>query len=446
MKVESLKLRERWLSFQEACPAEERLDIQKYEPTIEGIVDLITAISTSWQTKRTSGRRGAAISSFHRFCGSLHSHRSMIKLLPEGNEYVSVFTGTLNAVIQASVNHEKIAESFSDSLCQISEYIVECKPELELFRTNQMLGLVADLYAHIFLYLSGVMDWLMRKSHRRLLDSFKEDFSQRFDTEITNIRHLAERIRNLGSQNSRIELRALGVDWKEGMEVVDGRLTGIERDIRIGQAGQARHQADMAFHAILLERELIEARKERERDRKSQQLLITRLTDMLEGRAMTWLRTPESSNIAHLLLEGLPLPAPEHETLTGTQTSSEIALSSKHLEDFFHRDRIRLEGDEVYSAMMSHNTLSRLRDWVGGSSSQMLWLEGPATEADDFENPMTTLAAKFIDIADSSGVLVLLRITSRTKMRIRQLLRSTSFHCFVVRSYKATDRTSSADS
>src|SRR6185437_5858627 len=105
----------------------------------------------------------------------------------------------------------RIAESFTESLCLISEHIVDCKPELELFRTDEMLQLIADLYAHIFLYLSEVMEWLMRKRYQRLLDSFKEDFSQRFDAEIKNIQHLAQRVRYLGAQNSRRELRALGL-------------------------------------------------------------------------------------------------------------------------------------------------------------------------------------------------------------------------------------------
>jgi hypothetical protein len=305
--IESAKLCEKWRSFQDACPSEERLDLQKYEPTIEGVVDLITAISSSWQTKRTSGRRGAVMKSLHQFCGSIHSHSSLIQLLPAGSEYTSVFIGTLNTVIKASVNHERIAESFSESLCLISEHIVDCKPELELFRTDEMLQLIADLYAHIFLYLSGVMEWLMRKRYQRLLDSFKEDFSQRFDAEITKIQHLAQRVRYLGAQSSRRELRALGLDWRAEIGVVGERMSGIEQDIRLGKEGQARHQADMAYYAAVMENELIEARKEREQDRGAQQLLLTQLTAILQQSSPSWQQTSPMLLGGTQLLEAIPV-------------------------------------------------------------------------------------------------------------------------------------------
>lgn len=230
--------------------------------------------------------------SFHRFCGSLGSHSSLIKILPEGNQYVSIFTGTLNAVIKASVNHERILESFSESLCQISEHIVECKPELELFRTKEMINLVAELYAHIFLYLSGVLDWMMRRRYRRLLDSFKEDFDQRFQVEIAKIRHLSERIRNLAAQISRGDVRALRLDYNEGVGLLAEKMIDIERDIRIGQEGHARQRAEMEYYAMTLERELQAARMERQQESKSQMLLLNQLKSMLQESAVGWVRSP----------------------------------------------------------------------------------------------------------------------------------------------------------
>jgi hypothetical protein len=100
ISVESARLREKWKLFYNHCPPEERVDLQNSEPTLEGVVDMVNKMMQAWQAKREKSRGGRAMAGFHRFCGSLNSHSNLIKLLPEGNEYVSVFTGTLNAIIK----------------------------------------------------------------------------------------------------------------------------------------------------------------------------------------------------------------------------------------------------------------------------------------------------------------------------------------------------------
>jgi hypothetical protein len=93
--------------------------------------------------------------------------------------------------------------------------------------------------------------------------------------------------------------------------------------------------------------------------------------------------------------------------MIGQYTVGEIALGSSHLEDHFHRDRVRLGGDEVYPAMISQQNLSRLGEWIAGETSNMFWIDGPYIEADDLRNPLTTMAAKLANLADSSKAPVM---------------------------------------
>lgn len=39
-----------------------------------------------------------------------------------------------------------------------------------------------------------------------------------------------------------------------------------------------------------------------------------------------------------------------------------------------------------------------LSEWSQGLRAPMLWFEGPASEVDDLENPLTSMAAKFVDM------------------------------------------------
>ena len=98
--IESGRLRKKWVSFYQDCPKGERLDLKTSEPSLEGVTDTIREITESWQTKRKKSRLVKATAQFHRFSSTLSAHSSLLKVLPEGNEYVSVFTGTINAVIK----------------------------------------------------------------------------------------------------------------------------------------------------------------------------------------------------------------------------------------------------------------------------------------------------------------------------------------------------------
>ena len=100
--VESAKLREKWLAFHKNSPKDERLDLQNTEPTIESVVDKVTKITNVWRETRGKGWRGRVASRLIHFGRTLDSHKTLLQVLPYGNEYVSIFTGSLSAVIQVS--------------------------------------------------------------------------------------------------------------------------------------------------------------------------------------------------------------------------------------------------------------------------------------------------------------------------------------------------------
>lgn len=86
--------------FYRNTPEIEQVDLTASEPTMDGVVEIVQSISAQWQAKKKLGRFGRAKELFHKLCGFLDSHSALIKLLPEGNEYVSIFAGTLNAIIK----------------------------------------------------------------------------------------------------------------------------------------------------------------------------------------------------------------------------------------------------------------------------------------------------------------------------------------------------------
>ncbi|KAI5926622.1 hypothetical protein F4810DRAFT_707160 [Camillea tinctor] len=420
--VESNKLCEKWGSFLVNSSGNDRLNLARSEPTMEGVVELIKEIAATAQTKKDNSRRGKVMKHFHKFCGTVDSHKSMLELIPQGSEYVSIFAGTLNA----SVNHERIAEGLSEALCTISEYVVDCRTELELFRTKAMMQVIADFYAHIFIFLSDVMDWITEKRRKRLLDSFNENFYQKFEGQIATIKHKSDMIRNLAAQSSRAEQR-------------DTRLTleDLARDVRLGLTGEERHRAEMTYYAERIERELLEGRKERQLLREDSQhykQLAGQLMSMLQDKAMVWIGDMRS--IDSNLPPGFPFlqamanldqamnmerrASRDISSAMSVWASEDVLLNSQHLEDFFYRDRVRLQIDPSGLVNVTPETLRRLGDWMKDDSSRFLWLEGTPTETDDADNPITMIANHVVELAEQTGIPV---ISYCCELRRRERLR-----------------------
>jgi len=104
--VEAAKLREKWVKFQRGCSKEDKLDLDAFDPSLAGVEAMVREMHAKWQAKRRAGLGGKAAAMFHKFCGTLSGHTALLKILPEGSEYVSIFTGSLNAIIKASLQGE----------------------------------------------------------------------------------------------------------------------------------------------------------------------------------------------------------------------------------------------------------------------------------------------------------------------------------------------------
>ncbi|KAH6995839.1 hypothetical protein BKA56DRAFT_472670, partial [Ilyonectria sp. MPI-CAGE-AT-0026] len=402
ISVEATQLREKWVTFHGSCSKEDKLDLKKFDPSIGSVVDLVRESNTKWQTKRRKGGGGKFMSTFHSFCNTLDSHSALLKVLPEGNQYVSLFTGSLNAIIQASVNHERFAEGLADSLASISEHITECKAELEIFHTPRVVEKVADLYAHVFLFLSSVMDFLMRKRFSKMLDSFSENIYKKFEDDIQMINAKALAVRDIAAQSSRAEVRST----REQLEL-------LNRDFRVGLQGDARHQAEMRDHAEWIRRELLKERQEFLDAGRHVKELTAQLNFLLERPATPAnLATPTNpatptnfATLPHLAL--FTTQQPSIMAQMKKYSAEEVALNSAHLEAFFDRERVRMERCRFNAACVAIPTLSRLERWSTGSASHMLWIEGLPNGADRVYNCMSLLSASIISCASHSGVPVI---------------------------------------
>lgn len=54
--------------------------------------------------------------------------------------------------------------------------------------------MIANLYAHVFMYLQDTMEWYLKKSRSRFRDAFNENFFDHFEKTIVNIENISQDI------------------------------------------------------------------------------------------------------------------------------------------------------------------------------------------------------------------------------------------------------------
>lgn len=178
-----------------------------------------------------------------------------------------------------------------------------------------MLKLVANLYEHVFLFLSSVMDWILEKRFRRLLDSFSENFNDRFESEIRRINKQAERVRTFATQSLMAETRVTRL-----------LVEGLDRDIRLGLDGDKRHKADMQLMAERIERQLLKAEEDRRSQEENMRRLGGAVVILLKTDASNFLKKQQLSSVLFGSARARSASLSRHEAFTDGLFPNELLL------------------------------------------------------------------------------------------------------------------------
>ena len=147
--------------------------------------------------------------------------------------------------MKASANYEKIAAGLSRALLEITEAVAVCAKECALYATKALIGSIATLYAHIFCFLRNAIEWYTKRSSNRLLSSFKEDFYERFEEQVTNIKRLSASINREAQHASNSEVRYMRLRLAKFEQSMGMGLQGLERE-----AAERRESQERVFEEL----------------------------------------------------------------------------------------------------------------------------------------------------------------------------------------------------
>lgn len=102
---ERKELAEIWLKFQTRYPeSSELLPGSNGPPSVESLRSIMKTTAQDWETKRDGGF-GRAKEKMIGFSETLVSFSDLFSIIPQGDKYVSLFTGVISTTIKACLSN-----------------------------------------------------------------------------------------------------------------------------------------------------------------------------------------------------------------------------------------------------------------------------------------------------------------------------------------------------
>ncbi|KAF5609333.1 uncharacterized protein FSUBG_4126 [Fusarium subglutinans] len=119
----------------------------------------VTKASGTWKLDRHESKLRKLKSKFHNICQSCHDYSSLLAIIPKDDKYASLLTGSLSAIVQTTINHQKIAEGVADTLDDLRHCIHFWNRQMtEHGEIPSLRQYIQELYVIVFEFFTEVFN------------------------------------------------------------------------------------------------------------------------------------------------------------------------------------------------------------------------------------------------------------------------------------------------
>jgi hypothetical protein len=293
--------------------------------------------------------------------------------------------------------------------------------------TNESVAPIARFYSLTFFFLGELMDWYVRRSKCRLLQSLHQDVYLNFRYLIWGIRSSAIQI--IGGLIDGMDLD--DPKYEKKRKIMQSSDLYLWEETRLSQVGKQRYERRFAAQTAMTRQIIWEIQNdaaERLKMRSESQLLLLKMLDLTSQRLHSV--TQQNSGIACLTTTvaqdigmqgsdlGTDLPS-ELTLITSQETSRfkwssgpkhkytrvELQLASKHLQDFFRTEDQVTYLDSDVDVIAEDTVLESLQEWATSVHSQVLAVGGSPSTA--FPSPVALISACYTTFARKARLPVI---------------------------------------
>ncbi|RAL03456.1 uncharacterized protein BO80DRAFT_349470 [Aspergillus ibericus CBS 121593] len=432
LDIEYNELVQSWKRFQDYLPPD---DLVRFHERLQGPEDVLEVVSNIEPVWTSTSELRVLRECCDEFRSTLSLHGGLLTALPKNELYGSIFYSVLQSLLKASAGYPRIMEGLVKALVQINRSIGPPAMGDTLPLSKDSVNAIARFYTLLFFFLGELMDWYVRKSICRLLQSPKHDLYRDFQSLVCHIRRSA---------------RDMMYSLTDAMDLDDSycdRLCDLNGDFylqnyeqaRLSQVGLQKMDRRLAAQNALTRQLLWEIHQdaaERKRLLKERDLLLTQLLGTVslqlqsvskQNSGIACLTTTASQDLGREarftwpeLLEELTVHAlqdTDRFNLIGEghkhkYTRMELQLASRHLEDFFDSADQNPDLDPDVPVIAEENVMTSLNQWATDAHSQVLAVGGPASTV--YPSPVLLVSTCYANVARKARLPIISHFCNRT--------------------------------
>lgn len=373
---QSQRLHAAWSKFRKNLPEEQQIRLGDCDrPDIKFLVATVNKASATWQSDREESKLGKLKSKFRSLCETCNDHSALLAIFPKDEKYVTLLTGSLSAIAQATINHQKIAEAVADTLDDLSHDIDFWNRQmLEHGKIPALRPYIQELYVVVFEFFTEIFTKWSKSGWKRFLISFDEGAFNRLFTSKKNrllaIEQRMERHINLDFRhNTAMRLETLIQSQERLLNILPCELS--EQRLFLGQSLQKFLEQQQFFRL--------------------EPPQPTSTTSMVQGTSRETLSdsTGDASDLA--LPEPEVHPArPAYFRFNRAEIQAELTTFTNQWKN--HIDYLIQTTNRASLLRLDKDVHHRLVAWLRGPNSANLWIQGPHGMPQPSQNSMTAVS------------------------------------------------------
>ncbi|RJE23955.1 hypothetical protein PHISCL_03714 [Aspergillus sclerotialis] len=369
---QSRRLYSAWKKFQDSLPKDQRIQLGSHDrPDVKYLVETVSRASATWQADREKTKSGKLKHKFSNLCETCKNHSTLLSVIPKDDKYVTLLTGSLSAIAQASINHQNIAEGVVDTLDELSQDIDFWNRQMaEHGNIPELRRYIQELYVVMFEYFTEIFIRWSKSGWKRFLTSFDEGAFNRLFTERRN------------------------------------RITAIERRMERHVTLDFQHRTRVSTEKLVQsQQELLTSLPEK---LDSQRRLLGSSLQLLLEQQKQWIPELPRPESPAALLQSSPVvisqepsvennPIPEKNQIKKSRHRFSRADIQAELTLFMERLRDQM-GQLIQTThhasllQIDQHVHRQLKIWLKSSESTSLWIQGPHGVPRPSQNSMTAVS------------------------------------------------------
>ncbi|KAI0450703.1 hypothetical protein F5B21DRAFT_528707 [Xylaria acuta] len=381
LQEQSRKLYQAWDNFCKRLPDEERGKACNEMPSIKLLYASVSQAAESWKEKREGSKTGRAKHIFTRLCDTFQPHTNLISVLPTDNTYVTLLTGSLTAIAQASINHQELADGVSSTLEDLSQGMAYWNELISEYSDTKILHrYIRDLYVVVFEFLTEIFTECFDEK------AFKKVFSERRDR-IKAIEQRMKKHADLEFERNTTWRLKMNTNCQDDIRLQQIQMAMDIQEMRCGMTRQNEliYQLGASVFRFLAERPGPHSQDAQEQPRLEQGKLET----LVGGGLLATIQSSES--------DSLPPRGRRFNKREILDLLSPITI--KYARDIQHIvDAVA----QASRAQITEAVRRRVEVWTTNGQSDKLWIQGPYERTHPSHTTFTAVC--LVALANNSNI------------------------------------------